>query len=694
MSAPLLIELGCEELPARALVGQARMLSEGLRSQLADAGLLGNDGCRWLATPRRLAVIFDDVATRQPDRVLKRKGPAESAAFDETGAPTRAATGFARSVGMAVDELGRLENEQGRWLYAEVEQPGQTLEALLSTLLDKVVRDMAGARSMRWSDLEGRFLRPVRWLLVLHGDQPVPCQAFGLQSGTTTRGHRVHAPGEHAVASVGDYESVLEQAHVLADFSRRRDRIVEQVHACAEAAGLSTQDDPALIDEVAGLVEWPVAVVGSFDPAFLEVPAEALVSAMREHQKSFPLFDESGHLAARFISVANLESRDESLMIHGFERVIRPRLADARFFYDKDREQSLASRRERLGEMLFQEQLGSLADKSERLERLAAELAPRFGADSSDCARAATLCKCDLMTEMVGEFPELQGTMGRYYALADGESAAVATAVESHYQPRHAGDKLPVDVTGRTLAVADRLDSLVGVFAAGKRPRGGKDPFALRRAALAVVRILDDAKVDASPRELVHHAADVLRTQIEVDEDTLDALSRFIEDRLRAWLGEAGLETNTLNSIGSCTDHAIHDYIARARAVQSFADDPAVSSLIAANKRAANLLDQAAKDDGVTIGEVERNLMHLEAESALFSEIESAEGALENHLAEADYPAALQRLAQMKGPLDRFFDDVMVMDNDSTQRSNRLALLTRLRRLVLRVADVARLGRS
>ena len=696
MSEALLIELGCEELPARALVRQAEMLSSGLGRQLADAGLLeDSEQVRWLATPRRLAVIAEDVGARQPDRTLARKGPAEKAAFDADGNPTRAAEGFARSVGLEVGQLDRLENEQGRWLYAEIEQPGKSLAELLPEMLDKVVREMAGARSMRWSDDRGgstdRFLRPVRWLVALHGTEVVPVSLFGLKAGRETRGHRIHAPGPHPIAEAGNYEQVLEQAFVVADHDERRRRIAEQVRACADSVGLATRTESALLDEVAGLVEWPVAVVGSFDEAFLEVPSEALISSMREHQKSFPLFSLDGTLAARFIAVANLESEQPDLMVHGFERVIRPRLADARFFYEQDRQQRLAERLERLDEMLFQERLGSLADKAQRLERLSAELAPAFEAKADDCARAALLCKCDLLTEMVGEFPELQGTMGRYYALADGEPEVVATAVESHYQPRHAGDELPADPAGRALAVADRLDSLVGVFAAGKKPRGSKDPFALRRAALAVVRILEHSRCALSLDELIGQAAETLKARLPVDEKTRHEIRRFIDERLRSHLFERGIETNTLHAITAGAGGSVADFVDRAQAVQAFADDPNVESLIAANKRAANLLEQAGERD---YREIDTDRLTIDAEKALFAEVAEVESDLEGLLQTRDYPAVLGRLAALRPALDRFFDDVMVMVDDEGLKRNRLALLHRLRTLFLRIADVARLGRA
>lgn len=692
MSETLLIELGCEELPAKALVRQAEMLSTGMEKQLVDAGLMESGvGLRWFATPRRLAILAEGVAPRQADRKLERKGPAEKAAFDAEGKPTRAAEGFARSVGLAVDQLDRLENEQGRWLYAEIDDPGKALDELVPEMLDKVVREMAGARSMRWSDRSDRFLRPVRWLVVLHGSSILPVSIFGLEAGRDTRGHRIHAPGSHVIEHAGDYQDVLRQAFVIADYAERRDRIAEQVRACADSAGLQTQAESALLDEVTGLVEWPVAVVGSFDETFLEVPAEALISSMREHQKSFPLFKPEGELAARFITVANIESAQPELMVNGFERVIRPRLADARFFYEQDRQRPLADRMERLGEMLFQERLGSLADKSRRLQDLSAALAPAFEADPDDCARAALLCKCDLLTEMVGEFPELQGIMGRYYAQADGEPETVAAAIESHYLPRHAGDALPEDSAGRTLAVADRMDSLVGVFAAGKKPKGGKDPFALRRAALAVVRILEESRCPLSLDELIDKAADALKSQVPVSEEDRGEIRRFLEDRLRSHLAERGIETNTLHAVTAGTDSTVADFVDRAVAVQAFADDPEVESLIAANKRAANLLEQAGQRE---ISEIAADSLEKDAERMLFEEVIEAEAAVEKHLTARDYPAALHRLAALRPALDRFFDDVMVMVDDENMKANRLALLARLRALFLRIADVARLGRA
>ncbi|MDX1625420.1 MAG: glycine--tRNA ligase subunit beta [Wenzhouxiangellaceae bacterium] len=694
MSRTLLIELGCEELPAKLLQDQAAMLADGIAARLLDAGLL-EEGTHphWMATPRRLAVAIPDVAEAQPDRTMERLGPAEQAAFDADGQPTRAAEGFARSVGVPVEELERVDTEQGRRLFARVDQPGQPLSALLPDMLAQVVRQMAGARSMRWSGGDDRFLRPVRWIVALHGDEVVDLELFGLRSGRRTRGHRVHSDGWMEIESAGAYESVLESGHVIVDFERRRDRIRTQIEALAERESLSIPIDDSLLDEVTGLVEWPVAVVGSFEEAFLEVPAEAIVSSLREHQKSFPVRDAEGRLTNRFVSVANIESTDPARMIHGFERVIRPRLGDARFFYEQDRQQPLAERAGRLEDMLFQERLGTLADKSGRLVELVERLSGDLDADAGAARRAAALAKCDLLTEMVGEFPELQGTMGRYYALADGESEAVARAIEAHYLPRHAGDRLPQTGEGRALALADRLDTLVGILAAGKKPKGGKDPFALRRAAQGIVRILADSDCRVGLEELVDRAAEVLSRQLEVDDAVRADAVAFIGERMRSWLADEGFEANTLHAVDASDPGSVPEYLRRARAVQDFADDPDMESLIAANKRAANLLRQAGMDSG-EIPEVDPNSMEIDAERDLFEELSDAEGTVEKALEDGEHAAALARLAALRPVVDRFFDEVMVMVDDEAVKTNRLALLARLRRSFLRIADVARLGRA
>lgn len=691
MKAPLLIEIGCEELPARLIGQQLELLAQGLEQRLSEAGLIADDcTIERFGTPRRLAIRIAEVADRQADQILERKGPAIQVAFDDNGQPTRAAEGFARSVGKTVDELERIDNEQGSWLFAKVEQAGRGLAELLPDMLRDTIESMAGARSMRWSDREERFLRPVRWLVVLHGTEVVDLELFGLQATRTTKGHRIHAAGEHELASAKDYAAVLEKAFVLVEPHARAQRIRQQAGKLAQSAGLQVLIGEDLLDEVAGLTEWPVAVMGRFDEAFLEVPEEALISSMEQHQKCFALRTSDGRLAASFIAVANIESRDPAAMTGGFERVIHPRLADARFFWDQDRRVPLADKKARLDDILFQEKLGSVGDKVRRIQTLARAFAPALAADPAVCERAAELCKCDLVTEMVGEFPELQGVMGKHYALADGEDKAVAVAVESHYLPRQAGDALPADPAGQVIALADRLDTLVGVFAAGQKPKGGKDPFALRRAALAVIRILDATGSTQPLSDLIGQAVSALDKQIEMTAGLACEVEAFIMERLRPWAAESGIETNTVHAVAAGQAGSIADFMARARAVQQFADDPTVASLIAANKRASNLLKQC---ENQSFGEVDESLLQLDEERRLFDALEATRAQLDQHLAQSDYPGALTELASLREPVDRFFDAVMVMTDDETLQRNRLALLDALRTVFGQIADVARLGR-
>jgi len=694
----LLIELGCEEMPARLLESQASGLFDGLARRLSEAGLeFERAASGWLATPRRLTARFAGMAEGQPDQVLERLGPPVKTAFDENGQPTRAAEGFARSVGRAIEDLEHRDTEQGQRLYARVEKPGQSLEELLPDMLHATLSELAGARSMRWSQTGERFLRPLRWLVVLHGDKVLPIETYGLQAGRKSRGHRIHAPGPLNLSRADEYESALEDAFVLADPAIRRDRIRAQVEALAAEAGLQANADPGLLDEVANLVEWPASLLCDFDEGFLDVPQEALVSSMQQHQKFFPLFDADGRLANRFVAVANLESREPEAVRAGFQRVIRPRLADARFFRDQDRRKPLADYREGLARVVYQEKLGTLADKSNRVEVLATALAERLNADSSTrnaTARAAQLYKCDLLTEMVGEFPELQGTMGRYYAAESGEPEAVATAIESHYRPRFASDDLPDDLPGQILGLAERLDTVIGVFAAGKKPKGSKDPFALRRSALGIVRLLVECRLELDFGELVHSLAPEAfrqaRTDLSFSPELLDEVQSFVLERLRAWARENGIETNTFHATAAGRLTTLADFMDRARAVQEFSRLEAASSLVAANKRISNLLK---KSDRNTFDEVIEKRLHENAEKQLFNDIEKAENALVPLRESADYPGILRILASLKEPVDVFFDQVMVMADDEGLRINRLALLARLRGLVGDVADMALLGR-
>ena len=686
----LLIELGCEELPARLLEGQLDQLAKGVGQRLVDAGLIESAIPDRFATPRRLAVRFKHALERQPDRILKRTGPAENVALDTDGQPTRAAEGFARSVGKSFDELEWLDGDQGRRLFCTMEEKGAALDELLGSILEDTVRDLASARSMRWSDRSERFLRPIRWLIVLHGDRVIPLTLAGLNAGRLTQGHRIHSPGQHEIASADNYVQVLEGAHVLVDLSARRARISQQIDKLATTSELAADNNPELLSENVGLTEWPVAVLGSFDPAFLEVPEEALISSMQQHQKCFPLRQSDGRLTAKFIAIANIESEDVNAMTAGFERVIRPRLSDARFFWDQDRKVTLGKRRSRLDDILYEDALGSIGDKSTRLKQLASELSPKLGADAQAAARAAELCKCDLVTEMVGEFPELQGIMGAYYALADGESETVARAIEQHYMPRQAGADLPDSPEGQTLALADRLDSIVGLFAAGKKPKGSKDPFALRRAALGVVRILDQCKTALSLDSAVASTAAVLAPRIEITDETQADVVQFLSERLRSYATDTGLALSTVQAVEAGKTTSVSDFMARASAVQDFSDRPEADSLIAAYKRTSNLLKQAKDEE---FGDVREDWLQDAAEKQLFIQLKESESELRSAIDDDDYPRALEILAKLRSVLDAFFDQVMVMVDDPNLRCNRLALLGQLKALIADIADLARLGR-
>jgi len=686
----LLIELGCEELPARLLESQIDQLAQGLGQRLIEAGLMDSTPPDQFATPRRLAVRFAQVLDRQPDRVLDRTGPAEAVALDDEGQPTRAAEGFARSVGKTVDELDWLETDQGRRLHCRVEEKGAALDELLAPMLVETVRDMASARSMRWANLSDRFLRPIRWLVVLHGETVVPLSLAGLTAGQRTQGHRIHAPGPHKIAAAAAYEQTLEEAYVLVGPASRRSRIQRQISDLAADSGLAIDDNPALLDENAGLTEWPAAVIGSFDQSFLAVPEEALISSMQLHQKCFPLRQEDGRLAAQFIAIANIESEDVAAMTAGFERVIRPRLADARFFWDQDGKMPLAERTSRLDGILFEETLGSIGDKAARLVALAEKLSTSLSADAQVVRRAAQLCKCDLVTEMVGEFPDLQGVMGRHYALADGEPAAVAWAIEEHYMPRQAGAALPESPEGQALALADRLDSIVGLFAVGKKPRGSKDPFALRRAALGVIRLLDHSQTTLGLKAAIEAAAEVLGARVEIQAGLVDEVLSFLTERLRSHAIDSGLDVSTVQAVEAGRTTSVADFMARASAVQRFTATPDADSLVAAYKRASNLLKQVGSQD---FGEVSVDLLQDEAEKALFEKLKQCESTLRLAIERGDYPSALETLAGLRSSLDDFFDRVMVMVEEPELKANRLALLTRLRGLIADIADLARLGR-
>ncbi len=686
-TADLLVEIGTEELPPRALRSLAealgRALGEGLEGQaLAFAGLTT------YATPRRLAVLVEALSLRQPDREQVRRGPALAAAFDDEGCPTPAALGFARACGLAVEDLERLETPKGIWLAHRHREPGQPAASLLPDILRQALDRLPIPRRMRWGDGSDLFIRPVHWAVLLLGDQVVSMELMGVRTGRETRGHRFHHPEPIYVAEPAAYAPLLEtEGHVLPDLAGRREAIRGQVVEAARRLGGEALIDEDLLEEVTALVEWPVAVTGGFEARFLELPPEVLISTMQDHQKYFPVVDTQGRLLPHFVTVANIESREPALVRAGNERVIRPRLSDAAFFWEQDRKTPLAARIDGLAQVVFQHRLGTLLDKAQRSAVIAAEINEALDGDPRLAERAALLAKCDLLTHMVYEFPELQGTMGRYYALHDGEPEEVAQAIEEHYRPRHAGDALPASLTGQSLGIADRLDTLVGIFAIGQVPTGDKDPFALRRAALGVLRILIEGALDLDLLELLRRVAARFGAEIDAEAAVMPVFE-FILDRLRAYYLDAGIPVQVFEAVRARQPVRPLDFDRRIRAVDRFRTLPEAEALAAANKRIGNILRKAGEP---LPSDWQPERLELPAERDLADTLRSVAVEVEPLLEGGDYTEALQRMARLRAPVDRFFDDVMVMVENESLRHNRLALLRDLQRLFLRVADLSRL---
>ncbi len=690
-SADLLIELGCEELPPKSLPKVGQALFDGFLAQLKKAEFeFDATNSRLYYTPRRLALLISGVAESQPDQVLERKGPALAAAFNADKQPTPAALGFARSVGKSVEELETFKTEKGEWLYCRVEKAGKKLEDLLFPMLEKALSALPVAKPMRWASNDFSFIRPVHWLVAMHGTKVLNGSLFGLETGNTTRGHRVHSPGPHKIATAGDYEQVLETAYVIADQDKRRDIIKSQAVALGEVSGGKALINNDLLDEVTCLVEWPRSIAGSFDVEFLDVPAEALIASMQDHQKFFPIVSsDKGVLLAQFITVTNIESQDFNAVREGFERVIRPRLADARFFWDQDNKNPLEDLLPQLDNVVFQKKLGSIRDKSKRISTISSKLAEVTNVDKNAASRAATLCKCDLVSHMVGEFPELQGVMGSYYALQSGEQESVAQAIGEHYLPAYSGDRLPSQAIGKIVALSDRLDTLTGIFATGLKPSGNKDPFALRRAALGVIRILLDGELDIELDRTLAIAALAVQEQLPVSPEVLLELRQFILERLKNYLREQGYDTSLVNAVLDAPLSTLPDLVTRLDALREFMKHEAASSLVAANKRIGNILRKSVTEELDTINE---DILVIEEEKQLFAEIRRISKDLDRLYEQANYTTALSLLAGLSDGIEAFFDKVMVMDKDPEVRRNRLSLLVELKGMFDRVANLALIG--
>lgn len=689
-AADFLVEIGTEELPPRALHDLMSAFATTLHAALERAHL-AHGRLTPYATPRRLAVTVQALARSQPDRETEMRGPPVRVAFDDEGKPTAAAEAFAGKCGVAVDALERTKTSKGEWLSCRVRHAGQEAAALLPAIVSEALDGLPVPRRMRWGNADYEFARPVHWVLLLHGKQLVEGTVLGVAAGDVTYGHRFLAPAAITIEDPMDYAVRLsEQGFVIADFNERRRQVVDGVQRVAAEAGGLAVGNAALYDEVTALTEWPVPLAGRFDEAFLELPREVIVATLTGHQRYFPVADEAGRLLNRFVTVANLVSRDPGKVRDGNERVIRPRLADAAFFWAQDGRVPLNERRDGLQDVVYQQGLGSLDARSTRIAGLAARLAEELGRDIDDAKRAAQLCKCDLLTGMVGEFPELQGTMGRYYAAAAGERTAVAEAIGEQYLPRFAGDELPVSPTGQVLALADRFDSLAGAFALGKKPSGNRDPFGLRRAALGIVRIAVQGRLDFDVRAL---ATDALKAQ-PVDgiepESLAQDLYDFIVERLRTWYAEQrGMSAETFDSVLSRQPASLVDFDARLAAVTAFAELDSAAALASANKRIANILRQA--DDESAAG-VDPERLEEPGELALHAALEAADLDIRPLLERRAYADTLARLAGLRDSVDSFFDSVMVMTDDDALRRNRLALLSEVRGLFLEVADISRLS--
>ncbi|HHH48863.1 MAG TPA: glycine--tRNA ligase subunit beta [Gammaproteobacteria bacterium] len=690
-SRDLLIEIGTEELPPKALKRLSEAFGAGVTDGLKNADLAHGEVSLY-ASPRRLAVLVRGLAEAQADKTIERRGPALAAAFDDEGCPTKAAEGFARSCGVAsVDDLDRIETDKGAWLVYRAEQPGQASVELIPDIVRAALDKLPIPRRMRWGALAAEFVRPVHWVVLLFGDEVIETEILAVLSGRETRGHRFHHPGALYIAEPAAYAPLLEtEGFVVADFTARREAVRAQVLEAGARLGGEAVIDEALLDEVTSMVEWPVAIAGDFEERFLDVPAEALISTMKANQKYFHVIDADGKLMPHFVTVANISSRQPERVREGNERVIRPRLSDAEFFWTQDRKRRLDSHIGELKNIVFQQKLGTLYDKAERVANLAGFVADSLGANREWAERAAWLAKCDLMTEMVYEFPELQGIMGRYYALHDGEPEEVALAQDEQYMPRHAGDELPATPTGQALAIADKLDTIAGMFGIQQPPTGSKDPFALRRAALGLLRIIIERQLPLDLGAAIQAAVDGLDDRITA-EGVSEKVFDFMMDRLRAYYADIGVTPDVFDAVHARRPTQPLDFDRRVRAVNHFRSLPQADSLTAANKRIANILQQAQEKGIAVPGAVDNAKLAEDAEKTLAERLIELEQEVIPLFDARDYEPALARLADLREAVDRFFDDVMVMVDDEALRANRLALLAKLRNLFLRVADLSRL---
>ena len=679
-----LVEIGTEELPPKALKTLATSFADNVEAELNQAGL-SFDKIEWFAAPRRLAVKVLNLATQQPSKEIEKRGPAVSAAFDAEGKPTKAAEGWARGCGITVDQAERIATDKGEWLVHRAKIEGQPTKNLLNGIVANALAKLPIPKPMRWADKTVQFIRPVHTVTMLLGDELIEGEILGVASARTIRGHRFLGEKEFEIQHADQYPQLLrEKGSVVADFNERKAEILAKSQAKATALGGVADIEESLLEEVTSLVEYPNVLAAKFEERFLAVPAEALVYTMKGDQKYFPIYDKDGKLLPHFIFVSNINPEDPTAIIEGNEKVVRPRLTDAEFFFKTDLKQKLVDRLPRLETVLFQQQLGTLKDKTDRIEQLAGEIAKQIGADEAKAKRAGLLSKCDLMTNMVFEFTDTQGVMGMHYARHDGEDEEVAVALNEQYMPRFAGDELPKSLVASAVALADKFDTLTGIFGIGQAPKGSADPFALRRAALGALRIIVEKNLPLDLEDLVKKSAALFGDKLTNKNVVADVVD-FMLGRFRAWYQDEGIAVDVIQAVLARRPTRPADFDARVRAVSHFRTLDSAEALAAANKRVANILAKAEGD----IGAIDVALCVEPAEQVLAQSVLSLAKEVQPLIAQGEYTAVLDKLAGLRQPVDNFFDNVMVNAEDAKLRQNRLAILNTLQGLFLQVADIS-----
>ena len=679
-----LVEIGTEELPPKALKTLATSFADNVEAELNQAGLTF-DKIEWFAAPRRLAVKVLNLATQQPSKEIEKRGPAVSAAFDAEGKPTKAAEGWARGCGITVEQAERIATDKGEWLVHRAKIEGQPTKNLLNDIVTNALAKLPIPKPMRWADKTVQFIRPVHTVTMLLGDELIEGEILGVASARTIRGHRFLGEKEFEIQHADQYPQLLrEKGSVVADFNERKAEILAKSQAKATALGGVADIEESLLEEVTSLVEYPNVLAAKFEERFLAVPAEALVYTMKGDQKYFPIYDKEGKLLPHFIFVSNINPEDPTAIIEGNEKVVRPRLTDAEFFFKTDLKQKLVDRLPRLETVLFQQQLGTLKDKTDRIEQLAGEIAKQIGADEAKAKRAGLLSKCDLMTNMVFEFTDTQGVMGMHYARHDGEDEEVAVALNEQYMPRFAGDELPKSLVASAVALADKFDTLTGIFGIGQAPKGSADPFALRRAALGALRIIVEKNLPLDLEDLVKKSTALFGDKLTNQNVVADVVD-FMLGRFRAWYQDEGIAVDVIQAVLARRPTRPADFDARVRAVSHFRTLDSAEALAAANKRVSNIL---AKADAA-IGEINLTACVEPAEKALAEAVLALRTEVQPLIAKGDYTAVLDKLANLRAPVDSFFDNVMVNAEDPALRQNRLAILNTLQNLFLQVADIS-----